>query len=165
MRDSLGGIPIIGIVTFFLVVTLGFLAFNVNYNKAFRMKNKAIDLFEEYYGADKCHSDSRCLREIYDYADSIGYHPTDLNCAEYNGTEQFDNLLCYRYVSATYFSYDEKVDNKIIIDANDLYYNDVYTKINIEIPIIKKMVTSVDVFYVNGSTHSFDPKKTRANNS
>ena len=161
MRDSLGGIPIIGIVVFFIVVTLGFLAFNVNYTKAFRMKNKAIDLFELYGGAENCQSCSVCRKELKNYADEIGYKPKDLDCAGYNGTEKFEDLLCYRYRTNDYFSYDEKNDNNVIIDGKEHLYNDVYTKINIEIPIIQKMVTSIDAFYVNGSTGSFIPEEGR----
>ena len=42
MRDALGGIVNITIIVVFLVIVSGYLAFNVNYTKAFRVKNKII---------------------------------------------------------------------------------------------------------------------------
>ena len=42
MRDAFGGIVNISMIVVFLVVVSGYLAFNVTYTKAFRMKNKII---------------------------------------------------------------------------------------------------------------------------
>ena len=52
MRDSLGGIPILAIVTLFIVIALSYVAFNVNYTKAFRMKNKIIEILQKYNGGE-----------------------------------------------------------------------------------------------------------------
>ena len=51
MRDAYGGVVSISIVVVFLVLVSGYLAFNVNYTKAFRLKNKVISVLEEYEGA------------------------------------------------------------------------------------------------------------------
>ena len=42
MRDAIGGVVNITIIVTFLVIVSGYLAFNVNYTKAFRVKNKII---------------------------------------------------------------------------------------------------------------------------
>ena len=47
MRDSLGGAVNIIIIVVFIVIALGYMAFNVNYTKAFRMKNKIISVNKE----------------------------------------------------------------------------------------------------------------------
>ena len=44
MRDALGGSVTIVIIVVFIVIVLGYLAFNVNYTKAFRMKDKIISV-------------------------------------------------------------------------------------------------------------------------
>ena len=57
MRDAMGGTVVLVIIVVFIVVTLGYMAFNVNYTKAFRMKNKIISVYEDYKG--DCQSDCR----------------------------------------------------------------------------------------------------------
>ena len=42
MRDAFGGLMNMVIIIVFLVLVSGYLAFNVNYTKAFRVKNKII---------------------------------------------------------------------------------------------------------------------------
>ena len=42
MRDAFGGIANMVVIIVFLVIVSGYLAFNVNYTKAFRVKNKII---------------------------------------------------------------------------------------------------------------------------
>ena len=42
MRDALGGVVNLAMIVVFLVLVCGYLAFNVNYTKAFRVKNYII---------------------------------------------------------------------------------------------------------------------------
>ena len=61
MRDAFGGLVNIVIIVVFIVVVSGYLAFNVTYTKAFKVKNKMISLLEQYEG--KCgsaYANSRC---------------------------------------------------------------------------------------------------------
>ena len=55
MRDAFGGVTNLVIIVVFLTLVSGYLAFNVNYTKAFRVKNKIISTFEQYEGV--CDSD------------------------------------------------------------------------------------------------------------
>ena len=50
MRDAFGGLMNMVIIIVFLVLVSGYLAFNVNYTKAFRVKNKIITTIEQYEG-------------------------------------------------------------------------------------------------------------------
>ena len=68
MRDALGGLVNIVIIVVFLVIVSGYLAFNVNYTKAFRVKNKIISTIENNEGLD---TDGKA--KISDYMQSIGY--------------------------------------------------------------------------------------------
>ena len=53
MRDSIGGTVILVIIMVFMVFAIAYLAYNVNYQKAFRMKNKIISIYEKYNGKKK----------------------------------------------------------------------------------------------------------------
>ena len=50
MREAIGGAWLTGIVVLFIVLFSAFLAISVNYTKAFRAKNKIINLIEENEG-------------------------------------------------------------------------------------------------------------------
>ena len=47
MKDSIGAIPSLALVFMFIIIISGYLAFSVNYSKAFKMKSKIIDVFQE----------------------------------------------------------------------------------------------------------------------
>ena len=88
MRDSLGGLVSIFIIVVFVVLIMGYLAFNVNYTKAFRMRDKVIDVYNRHDG--DCNND--CKKEIIDYAKEIGY-PRVTRCS--NGEKDETGYYCY----------------------------------------------------------------------
>ena len=47
MKDSIGAIPSLALVFMFIIIISGYLAFSVNYSKAFKMKSKIIDVLQE----------------------------------------------------------------------------------------------------------------------
>ena len=47
MRDAFGGVFMMRLMLVFIVVFVGFGAISLNYAKAFRIKNKVIDLIEQ----------------------------------------------------------------------------------------------------------------------
>ena len=81
MRDAFGGIANMAIIIIFLVLVSGYLAFNVNYTKAFRVKNKIISVFEQYEGncKDATLLENTCNGEIQKYMKSVGYSAPDFN--------------------------------------------------------------------------------------
>ncbi len=142
MRDSLGGIPILAIVTIFIVVALGYVAFNVNYTKAFRMKNKVIDILEDYGGPEKCSGNAECKKDIKEYKDTIGYSTGGkISCD--SGFTAFEDLFCWKRIN----------DNGQGIDEGATYSTyEIATKINVDIPIIRNFVANISAFYINGQT-------------
>lgn len=50
MKESIGGTWLIGIVALFIVLFSAFMAYSINYTKAFRAKNGIIDLIEQSEG-------------------------------------------------------------------------------------------------------------------
>lgn len=146
MRDALGGSVNVIIIVVFIVFIMGYMAFNVNYTKAFRMKNKIIAVYEEYDG--KC--DSKCEKEIQDYARSIGYYPDTSNnfrCPKgYAARPGGSKLYCLKPVDVTVRSESGSVDEK----RTKTYYK-IITKITISIPVLDNLV-DLNVFQVTGDT-------------
>ena len=154
MNDSIGGTVIIAIIVFFLVVVMAYMAFNVNYTKAFRMKNKIISLYKEYDG--KCLDE--CKNEIKKYANKIGYVSSQaINCKvcdEYEGVldSQGTNLYC-----SCKRKVNDSSNDDIRKDIGERYYYHIITKINIKIPIISNLM-DLDVFSITGDTIVFENK-------
>ena len=126
MRDAMGGTVALVIIVVFIVIALGYMAFNVNYTKAFRMKNKIISVYEDYDG--NCLGE--CRNAIKSYAKTLGYSTgNSMSCP--NG-------------------YYNSLD-----DAKSKSYYRIITKINVEIPIINNIL-DLRVFYITGDTKSFE---------
>ncbi len=142
MRDAIGGSVTIVIISVFIVIVLAYLAFNVNYTKAFRMKDKIITVYEEYNG----NCQSACQNKIVSYAHDIGYNVSSdaLRCRE--GWSKYQNYFCYKEVT---------VSN--IKDVGRKKYYKIATKINIEIPIIQN-VFNFQMFWITGDTKTFTEK-------
>ncbi len=150
MRDSLGGAVNVFIIVIFIVFALGYMAYNVNYTKAFRMKNKIVFTYEKYKG--KCLA--ACQEEIKSYADSIGYRPDTLGC----GNHQDPNKLYCVFA----------LDANSISDMKHKCYYRIVTKININLPIFQNMMKiegndpnhvgpkGISVFYVWGDTKAIE---------
>ena len=142
MRDGLGSAVMIAIIAVFIAIVSGYLAFNVNYMKAFNMKNKIIDYFNKYDG--DCFSTNECKDDIEKYAKSIGYSPDKLNCGNGYETEKY---FCSKKVPATI-----KADMDSLSDRNPGNYYAIVTKIDINIPIVRNVFTGISVFFVKGNT-------------
>ena len=138
MRDAIGGTMTLVIVVVFIVIALGYMAFNVNYTKAFRMKDKIISVYEKYNG----YCNSNCKKEIEAYAKELAYSAGNkVVCPQ--GATLVKKLYCVKEVNAT-----------SIADGKPKRYFNIVTKINIEIPIINN-VLNFQFFYIKGDTKTF----------
>jgi hypothetical protein len=159
MRDSLGGTVSLVIIMVFIVIALGYMAFNVNYTKAFRMKDKIISLYEDYQG--NCGGD--CQDAISDYSRTLGYDSSGLVCSNVgDGYQQGKNgLYCYKetcsstITSSTDGSNSFIDGNGVILDRKNKCYYRVVTRINLQIPIIEN-VFDFRFFYIFGDTKPFE---------
>ena len=140
MKDAFGGILNIVFIAVFLVLVSGILGLTVNYTKAFRMKNIVISAIEQYEGHG-CFlgTDSSCKSKIDEGAKSIGYHPVKMNCPS-----------GYEY-SGTFFCYKEQ------LSTNKNVYYSVITQVDIDIPIINKIM-GLSFFQVHGDTRMINEK-------
>lgn len=90
MREAIGGTWLMTIVLIFVVLFSGFLAFGVNYSKAFKVKNEIIDIIEENEGIEENNGMIKDVvsNQIETYLSNIGYGTTDNNsiCERYDST-------------------------------------------------------------------------------
>lgn len=151
MRDAVGGSVVISIIMVFIVVVSAYLAFNVNYMKAFKMKDKVISVYEAYgrscdevNGEDK----SKCFQEITNYAREIGYDVAKLNC-EGAGYSSKEDLYCEKKVEVS-----KNDESSSIVDMGSSRYYKIMTKIDIRIPIVDYAL-DIKPFQINGDTKVF----------
>ena len=143
MRDAFGGVANLVIIVVFINLVSGYLSFNFNYTKAFRVKNKIISLYEQYEGEQCYHNDtSECNIKIRDYMNALGYDAPYLNLEGYN---------CYYGYCAKKFE-TEKVDDSVTGDTKKKAYYNIVTQINIDIPIINKILPGLKIFQIAGDT-------------
>lgn len=138
MSDALGGTVNIAIIMFFITIAGGIMAFNINYTKAFRVKNKIITTLEQYEG--NCEENSDCAKEISAYISSLGYSTQAPKLSDY---ECRNEGYCIKRV--------EQTSNNKYDTSTKVYFN-VVTQINIDIPIINNLLPNLDVFQVSGNT-------------
>lgn len=82
MRDAVGGTFMIKVLLVFLAVYICFIAVALNYAKAFRVKNKIIDIIEQNEGFDidsKDTSDTSIRGRIDTYLKSVSYNIADVD--------------------------------------------------------------------------------------
>lgn len=158
MNEGVGSTSILVIMMVFLTVVSAYMAYNVNYTKAFRLKNKVIATYDKYNG--ECGSGSDCWDEIEEYADEIGYAShTNLGC------EKSDILPANysTYTARNYFC-EYKVDvnesssgHGIQDEGEEHYYYHIVTRIDIQIPIVQN-VLALRALTVTGDTKVYTKK-------
>ena len=148
MRDAFGGVVNLVIIVVFLVLVSGYLAFNVNYTKAFRVKNKIISTFEQYEGncQNATTEANTCNGEIFAYMKSIGYSAPnfDLTGSESEDYDRCHYGYCYKKI--------EIPKDPDSVDTESKVYYKIATQINIDIPIINKILPGLRIFQVTGDT-------------
>ena len=158
MNEGMRSTTMIVIIIVFISVVSAYMAYNVNYTKAFRMKNKIIALYEEYDG--DCGAD--CKEEIAEYAKDIGYTSiNNLHCEESYfkpddpsvRTQTFDRYGYCEYKVNVVKSSSASVfeDN----NSNPGYYYRILTRIDINIPIIQN-VLDLRILNITGDTKTFN---------
>ena len=139
MRDALGGTVNVVIIVMFIVIALGYITFNINYTKAFRVNDKIVTLFEKYQG--NCLGSTKCANEIKLYAGELGYK-SDARFTCPSGFGKQLGIYCLKTVNVK--------NNSAIKESNAKYFV-IVTKTKFSIPIISNIM-DLDVFSVRGST-------------
>ncbi len=148
MRDAIGGVFSLQIIVIFMLIVNGYLAFTVNYTKAFRVKNQIIQIIEQHEGFTE---DAK--EKIDEYMRKTNYELSDA----YTSWCQRNGLEVYRSSTNGAFCYTRsKVDisggstNKKNYQGS--YYS-IQTFVNIDIPVINKLLPfTAGLFRVGGET-------------
>ena len=143
MRDAIGGSISVFYIAVFIVIVSGYLAFSVTYNKAFRVKNKIINLLEIH----KIYQ-GEAEEAIEDYIKEVGYSVVDektmgISCSTYSNSSAYicKNGYCITWISETGPN-----------DEISKGYYKVTTAVRVDIPIINKIMPMFRIFDVSGDT-------------
>ena len=93
MREAFGGAFMIKLMLIFLAIYIAFIAVALNYAKAFRVKNKIIDIIEQSEGISKIDynntNEGSVIGNINEYLNNVSYN---VNLTDINNN---DNVHCY----------------------------------------------------------------------
>ena len=124
MRDAFGGTFMMYVFIIFLTVYCVFIAIAFNYARAFRVKNKVIDIIEQNEGIADFSNTSGVLGEINEYLANANYRVSGITtnssvCSGYDKVDT-DRGYCIDEISGT----------------NGTYYK-VQTFVKLEIPFLE----------------------------
>lgn len=151
MRDAIGGTFSLQIILFFLVVINAYLAFSVNYTKAFRIKNNIIAIIEQQEG----YTTSSALGDT----DSAQTRIFNL-MKRANYTIDRNSLRCNEGYTQIY----DTMQNtgfclQLHKNADGSGYYSVITQVNIDIPIVNNILPLSGIFSIKGETKSIYSNK------
>lgn len=129
MREAFGGAFTIKLMLIFLAIYIAFIAVALNYAKAFRVKNRIIDIIEQNEGIDS-YDDTKegsVIGNINSYLNTVGYYVNLANIKN-NNTE---NINCYDG------GYCIEETTAPVTDGITSKYYKVTTYININFPFFK----------------------------
>lgn len=108
MRESIGATFLIKIMIIFIVLYNSLLAIAVNYAMVFRVKNRVINLVEQYEGC------SGAREHIKEYISKVGYYrAASSNKKQYEITTHSTSTGTY-YTVTTYISFEFPIVKNII---------------------------------------------------
>ena len=142
MRDAIGQVFTLQIILAFVLLINGYMAYSVNYTRAFRVKNQIINIIEQYEGP----YNQEGLDKINTYIDNMTYKVPGTLINEFKNSypdSDCQNGWCYIGHDVSVASGDE--------DRIGKYYT-VVTFVNINIPVINNLVGLGDFLRVVGET-------------
>lgn len=142
MRDAFGGTAMMYLLLIFLFLYTVFMAIALNYAKAFRVKNKVIDIIEQNEGIrDTGFSDiseESVLGTINSYLDSVNYYVSDIDKEKY-GPVCYDRGYCISKNTAT-------------VDGLNSEYYQITTFVKLDFPFMDLKI----VVPIRGETRKID---------
>lgn len=147
MRDAISGALTLQIILIFMIIINCYLAFSVNYTKAFRVKNEILSIIEKNEGLTCSAMDQindfmlknnyKMNDEFTDWCTDNGYSVADADAGSF----------CYKY---------QKVDVQGTSNEDSKYksaYYTVATFVNVDIPLINNIIpVAGNLFLVKGET-------------
>lgn len=105
MRDAVGGTFMIYVFIIFLTIYITFVAVAFNYARAFRVKNKVIDIIEQNEGIADYNNTSGAMNDIETYLNNVSYRVNGINgntnaCTNYDYINE-ERGYCISRITAT----------------------------------------------------------------
>lgn len=152
MKEAIGQTISLQVILVFMVFLNAFLAFSVNYTKAFRVKNKVINELEQNEGLNATARDN-----IDEYRQKVGYIVDGKNGNTEDNKGKCDHGICITPHCAGKIGTNKKSDSCTADSKNDVsnyrVYYTVETYININIPIINQILDQdIAILKVQGDT-------------
>ena len=142
MRDALGSLFSLQIILAFVILINGYLAYSVNYTRAFRVKNGIINILEQYEGHTEAAKD-----KIATYVNNMKYHVP----AKMMNSTSLNEFTCVTNkgycVKATAVAGSDVTSD----EYRGTYYT-VVTFVNVEVPILNKFIQLGNFLQVKGET-------------
>ena len=148
MRDAIGGVFILQAILVFMIVVNAFLAFSVNYTKAFRAKNEIRSIIEKYEGLT-CDALEQIELTLADNRYRLGRGNTCPDGYDTALGKDSTPLFCYKIQLV-----DIAGTSKGASYYKGAYYT-VLTFVNLNIPVFDKMMNYTPfahLFTVKGET-------------
>lgn len=133
MREAFGGAFMIKLMLIFLAIYIAFIAVALNYAKAFRVKNKIIDIIEQSEGISEIDYNNKnegsVIGNINEYLNNVSYNVnlTDINNKNNDNVHCYDRGYCIE-------EYDGLSNDGLSNDGVTSKYYKVTTYININFP-------------------------------
>ena len=156
MRDAFGGLLNIVIIVVFMTLVSGYLAFNVSYAKAFKVKNKIISTIENYNAkCDFNNPENDCYKDVSEYEHTIGYQANinlseDAIC-EGASSSGFNSCACNRTLGFCWIEADKDKHEGGNTTVSYKSYR-IVTQVYIDLPIINRLLPNLSIFQVTGDT-------------
>ena len=152
MRDAIGGVFSLQIILIFVILINGYMAYSVNYTRAFRVKNGIINIVEEREGFSQ---NSKTTELIHNYVTSAGYGLSSVQQQKVRNNNTKNGWYCSGQDGYCIKCFDNTGNNRITSD--DATYRGVYytekTYVNMYVPILNRIFTGLPYFLsVKGDT-------------
>lgn len=149
MRDAIGSSYSLALVFASILIISSFMAYVINYNRAFQVKNKLLVTFKAYEHNESkissSSSDDTVRKKIKDYADKIGYSASIQYQNNFKkSSSEYQDYRCYD--GWCYKIYKEESNGKVS------KYAKVVTFVSIDIPVISNIFSNLSLFRVTGSS-------------
>ena len=149
MKEAIGGVFSLEFVIIFLLLLNGYLAFNVNYSKAFRVKNEIRSIIQKNEGLTE-----GAMADIGTYMQSINYTQNtgfDKWCSDrgYYVCDTKVGKFCMQVATSDKYG-TRTVNGK---QENIAAYYTVYTFVDVNIPVLNNLLPNIGgIFAVSGET-------------
>lgn len=138
MREAFGGAFMIKLMLIFLAIYIAFIAVALNYAKAFRVKNKIIDIIEQSEGIKQSDyidtKEGSVIGDINTYLNSVSYYVNITNIKNKNteGVHCYENGYCIEEYTGPV---NDRVTSKYYKVTTYININFPFFNLNFNIPI------------------------------